>query len=81
MHQAEITHWRYCALRIQSSSPAPPHPSQWNDAKIQLWLIDNPISDPDDCAFVLAAVDEHTNVAAWADVERNKTVSELFNKN
>jgi hypothetical protein len=83
-YQAEITcRWEVmCTKKPELKSHAPPHPSQWTIAKIQLWLLDNPVSDDNDCAFILSAVDERIDAAARADVERNNTaVSELFNKN
>jgi hypothetical protein len=83
-YQAEITRlWEVMCSKDPELKypPSPPCPSQWNIAKTQLWLNDNPISDPDDRAFVLAAVDEHADVAKRANEERNKTASGLFNKN
>jgi hypothetical protein len=71
-----------CRKKLELKSFAPPHPSQWTIAKIQLWLLDNRVSDANNCAFILSADHERIDAAARADVERNNTaVLELFNKN
>jgi hypothetical protein len=64
-----------CTKIPELKSHAPPRPSQWTIAKIQQWLMDNPVSNAKDCAFILFAVDERISVAVRADVERNSTVS------
>ncbi len=80
-YQAEITHcWEInCKNKPELKSHVPPRPSQWTLPKVQKWLMDNPVSDVGNCAFILSAIDDRVAAAARADAE-NATVLALFNK-
>jgi hypothetical protein len=79
-YQAEISRrWGVmCMTKPELRSQPPPRPSQWNISKAQMWLIDNPVSNAVDRAFIFSAIEEREEAA-----KANKATSapmELFNK-
>ena len=56
-----------------------PRPSQWNLAKVQKWLENNPVMDDGDCACFLATVLQRIGAAARADAEKYVVLA-VFNK-
>ena len=80
-YQAEISRrWGVmCMMKPEMKSQPPPRPSQWNISKAQMWLIDNPVTNAVDRAFIFSAVEERITANAKATLEKS-SVSDMFNK-
>jgi hypothetical protein len=66
-------------MRPELKPHAPPCPSQWNISKAQMWLIDNPVTNAEDRAFIFSAIEETIATGARATLERS-SMMDLFNK-
>ena len=83
-YQAEIItcHWEIMCSNdpdLKTNTRVIPCPSQWNLAKVQKWLDNNPVTVDGDCAFLLATALQRIGAAARADAEKSVVLA-LFNK-
>ncbi len=80
-YQAEISRrWGVmCMMKPELGSQATPRPSQWNISKAQMWLIDNPVTNAVDRAFIISAIEEREAAKAKATLEKSAPM-EMFNK-